>query len=88
MRKSLELGGCNQADFLCALGANAKKLQGMAQIAKAIFFGELLFCVTDGAGDVDQNDMSAFFANEMVVVFMGIPEFVVAARTLEIHFVN
>ena len=51
----------------------------MAQIAKAIFCCKLLFCVADGAGDVDQNDMSAFFANEMVVVFVGIAQLIVTA---------
>lgn len=74
--------------FLRAPGANTKKLQGMAQIGKTIFFCELLFCVAYRAGDIDQHDVSAFFANEVIVVFMGIPEFVVAAGTLEIHFVN
>lgn len=60
----------------------------MAQIGKPIFFCEFLFRVTDRAGDVDQDDMGAFFANEMVVVFVGIAKLIITARTLEIHLVH
>lgn len=60
----------------------------MAQVGKTIFFCKFLFCVAYRAGNIDQHDVGAFFANEVIVVFMGIPEFVVAAGTLEIHFVN
>ena len=60
----------------------------MAQIGETIFFGQFLFRVPDGAGNVDQDDMGAFFANQMVVVFMRIAKLIVTAGTLEIHLVD
>jgi hypothetical protein len=51
----------------------------VAQIGETIFFGQFLFRITDRARDVDQDDMGTFFANEMVVVFVGIAQLIVTA---------
>lgn len=60
----------------------------MGEVAEAVVFGDFFLRVAEGAGDVDHDDLAAVGADDVVVVFGGIVEFVVAARPLEVDLVD
>jgi hypothetical protein len=51
----------------------------VAEVLEAVLAGDFFLGVANGAGDVDQDDVITFFADEVIVVFPGVAELVVAA---------
>lgn len=74
--------------LLWARTADAKKFQRVAQIPEPILLGDFFLRVTDRAGDVNEHDMTAPATDEMIVVFAGITDLVVAAGALQVYLVH
>lgn len=67
---------------------DAEKFQRVAQIPEPILLRDFFLRVTDGAGDVDEHDLTTPATDKMIVVFPGVTDLVVAAGSLQIHFVH
>lgn len=68
--------------------ADAEKFQRVAQIPEPILLGDFFLRVTDRAGDVNEHDLTASATDEMIVVFAGITDLVIAAGALQVHLVH
>ena len=68
--------------------ASAKEFERVAEISKAVALGNDSFSVAQWARNIDDYDLSAMRANDVVVVLGGIIQFVIGASTLKIDFVN
>ena len=58
---------------------DAEKFQRVAQIPEPILLRDFFLRVTDGAGDVDEHDLTTPATDKMIVVFPGVTDLVVAA---------
>ena len=68
--------------------AGAEKLERVAKVPESVLARDFSFGVANGAGDVDEQNESAFLADEVVVVLPGITQFVIAARAPQVHLVH